>query len=148
MAAYVGIDLAWSTKARTGVAVVDAMGALRASGWVRTDTDIDAWLDEHVGAVGDVDGDIDVVAIDAPLIVTNATGQRDCEKLITGAYGRYQAGCHSSNMGMTYMNRPGQVSWPAVTGGRPIRRTPVPRRCALRCTRTRRWSGCSNSAGR
>ncbi len=39
-----------------------------------------------------------VVAIDAPLVVKNATGQRDCERLITSHFGRYHAGCHPSNL--------------------------------------------------
>lgn len=100
MTAYVGIDLAWNNHATTGLAVVDADGALIASGSARSDAEIDSWLDEHC------EHGVDVVAVDAPLIVTNPTGQRPCESLVSAAYGRYDAGCHSSNTGLAYMSPP------------------------------------------
>jgi predicted RNase H-like nuclease len=37
-----------------------------------------------------------VVAIDAPLMVKNATGQRECERMITRQLGSFHAGCHAS----------------------------------------------------
>lgn len=45
---HVGLDLAWSTRGRTGLAVVDGTGALRASGAVRTDDEIATWLAVHL----------------------------------------------------------------------------------------------------
>lgn len=50
-----------------------------------------------------------VVAIDAPLVVKNATGQRDCERLITRHFGRYHAGCHPSNLGHPHTAIGGRV---------------------------------------
>jgi len=38
------------------------------------------------------------VAIDAPLIINNISGQRKCEKLLSMAYGRRGVSCHSSNL--------------------------------------------------
>ncbi len=38
-----------------------------------------------------------VVAIDAPLIIPNATGQRACERLVGQRYGARHAACHTSN---------------------------------------------------
>ncbi|MGC5614622.1 DUF429 domain-containing protein [Georgenia sp. Z1491] len=98
--AYVGIDLAWNDRARTGLAVLDADGALTASGSVGSDAEIDDWLARHVAHGREI------IAVDAPLVVTNETGQRDCERLVTSVYGRYDAGCHSSNRSMSYMNPP------------------------------------------
>lgn len=87
---FVGIDLAWGPKARTGVAVVDASGRLVHSGAVRSDDEIDAWLRTYAGHVV-------VAAVDAPLIVPNETGQRRCETEISRAFGQYKSGAHSSN---------------------------------------------------
>lgn len=98
--AYVGIDLAWNDRARTGLAVLDAHGALTASGSAGSDAEIDEWLARHVTTGPEI------VAVDAPLVVTNQAGQRECERLVTSTYGRYDAGCHSSNRSLSYMNPP------------------------------------------
>ncbi|MEO7236531.1 MAG: DUF429 domain-containing protein [Lapillicoccus sp.] len=96
---HVGIDLAWNVNARTGIAVVDAHGALLSSTAVRTDGEIDAWLAPWLPSVA-------TVAVDAPLVVTNPTGMRDAERAVTRAYGRFHAGCHASNRSMVYMDPP------------------------------------------
>jgi predicted RNase H-like nuclease len=85
---FVGIDLAWGYRARTGLAAVDESGRLLDVTSVRTDDEVLAWVDAHAPAV---------VAIDAPLVVTNETGMRECERAIARAYGRYGASCHTSN---------------------------------------------------
>ena len=41
-----------------------------------------------------------VVAVDAPLIITNATGQRRCERELSRRYGGQYASCHSSNLSL------------------------------------------------
>lgn len=87
---HVGIDLAWGTRSRTGLAVVDEAGRLLVSGVVRTDEEIDAWLAEHAP-------DPVVVAVDAPLVVPNETGQRVCERDIGRAFGRYGASAYPAN---------------------------------------------------
>jgi predicted RNase H-like nuclease/Holliday junction resolvase RusA-like endonuclease len=97
--AFVGIDLAWGSKARTGLAVVDDAGRLVQSGAVRTDDEIDEWLRTVVG-------DVIVAAVDAPLIVPNETGQRRCETEISRAFWRYKIGAHSSNRGRAEFNPP------------------------------------------
>ncbi|WP_183092439.1 DUF429 domain-containing protein [Nocardioides stalactiti] len=87
---FVGLDLAWGTKARTGIAVVDDSGRLVRSGVVRTNDEIGEWLASNAG-------DVIVVAVDAPLIVPNDSGQRRCETEISRAFWRYKIGAHSSN---------------------------------------------------
>ena len=37
------------------------------------------------------------VAVDGPLIINNAAGQRSCEKALTRMYGARRAGCHACN---------------------------------------------------
>jgi predicted RNase H-like nuclease len=93
---FAGIDLAWSTG-WTGVAVVDDSGRIQSSGRVRTDAEIAAWVQA-------VPGRLTVVAIDAPLVVPNETGQRLAERLIGRAYSAYGAAAHTSNRG-TYGGR-------------------------------------------
>lgn len=88
----VGIDLAWGTRARTGLAVADADGRLVASTSVRTDAEILEFLNEHVGPSPVV------AAIDAPLIVRNATGRRTCEAEVQQLYGRYGAAAYPANL--------------------------------------------------
>src|SRR5262245_1603899 len=96
---FVGIDLAWGSRARTGIAVVDDAGRLVQSGAVRTDDEIDGWLRTFAG-------DVVVAAVDAPLIVSNETGQRRCETEISRAFWRYKIGAHSSNRGRAEFNPP------------------------------------------
>ncbi|HEX4977562.1 MAG TPA: DUF429 domain-containing protein, partial [Nocardioides sp.] len=88
--AYVGIDLAWGTRAATGLAVVAEDGSLSGSATVRTDEEVAAWL-EGVGR------DPVVVALDAPLVVRNDVGMRTCERLVSRAFGAHGAACHASS---------------------------------------------------
>lgn len=85
---YVGLDLAWGDKNRTGVAVLDGTGVLREMRTVRTDDEIA----EALRPYDDV-----LVAVDAPLIVNDETGTRECERALNADFARFQAGCHPSN---------------------------------------------------
>ena len=96
---FVGIDLAWVARNRTGLAVVDDAGALVASGLARGDAEIAAWLQQHAPTPL-------VVALDAPLVVTNPTGQRYAERLIGRAFGRYHASAHVSNLTRSWFDPP------------------------------------------
>jgi predicted RNase H-like nuclease/Holliday junction resolvase RusA-like endonuclease len=96
---HIGIDLAWNTRRRTGLAAVDDDGALVASGSAVSDEEIDDWLTALPAPVVNA-------AIDAPLVVVNATGMRDCERQVGRAYGRYGASCHASNRSIPYFDPP------------------------------------------
>jgi predicted RNase H-like nuclease/tRNA(Leu) C34 or U34 (ribose-2'-O)-methylase TrmL len=95
---HLGIDLAWGANGRTGLAAVDPSGALLDSASVRTDDEIDAWLASHGPAV--------VVGVDAPLIVPNAAGRRDAERLLGQVYARFDAGAHPTNRARPWMDPP------------------------------------------
>ncbi len=96
MVTAIGVDLAWQGgKNASGLALAcgDSNGAEVVE--LRTETGMDAivatiqdWsrLDETV-----------VVAIDAPLIIRNETGQRPCEREISKRFGRKHGGAHSTN---------------------------------------------------
>ncbi|MHB0976355.1 MAG: DUF429 domain-containing protein [Candidatus Aquicultorales bacterium] len=70
---YVGIDLAWSEKGTTGLAVLDDEGRLSASA-------LGGGLDEIVRFVWERAEADCLVGIDAPLIVKNAESCRGCER--------------------------------------------------------------------
>ena len=69
---FVGVDLAWGQKQRTGLAVLDDEGHLVHVSSVHTDDEIRDALTPYV------EGPC-LVGIDAPLIVRNATGSRPAE---------------------------------------------------------------------
>lgn len=89
---FVGIDLAWGERSPTGVAVVDADGALVHLGAARHDADIVAQLAPYTAEES-------LLAIDAPLVVTNPTGNRPCEAALNRDFRSFEAGCHPSNTG-------------------------------------------------
>ena len=86
---HVGIDLAWSTVT-TGLAAVAGSGRLLTSTSVQDDDEIADWIEQLPRPPR-------VVAVDAPLIVPNATDQRSAERLIGQAFGHYGASAHSAN---------------------------------------------------
>lgn len=94
----IGIDLAWGSRARTGLAILNQDGRLIASTSVRTDDEIAGFLDEISRQPGIV------VAIDAPLIVPNETGQRPCERQVNENFQRFHAGAYPANRGMAAFN--------------------------------------------
>ncbi len=89
---FIGIDLAWGENSPTGLAVLDDSGALVHVGAVQTDEEIVTALAPYV------DGDV-LVAIDAPLIVKNPTGNRPAEAALNQDFARFEAGAHPANTG-------------------------------------------------
>ncbi|MDQ3158384.1 MAG: DUF429 domain-containing protein, partial [Actinomycetota bacterium] len=89
---FVGIDLAWGEKKPSGVAVLDAEGRLLHVSAQTTDETIAAALKPYV------EGDC-LVAIDAPLVVVNARGNRPAEAALNRDFARFDAGAHPSNTG-------------------------------------------------
>lgn len=85
---FVGVDLAWSTGT-TGLAAVDGSGTLVSLGRAGSDAEIDEWLRRMPSPT--------VVAVDAPLVVPNPTGQRRPEREIGQAFGALGASAHASN---------------------------------------------------
>ena len=89
---FVGVDLAWGVRNPTGVAAVDADGRLVHLTAVRDDADVLAAMSAYV------QGDC-VVGFDAPLVVTNPTGQRPAEAALNRDFRRFEAGTHPCNTG-------------------------------------------------
>ncbi len=98
MTRFLGIDLAWGAgtavrRAReTGVAVIDETGTVLHAGWAVGVEEVREWVIRWIlpGAV---------IAIDAPLVVTNPTGQRLCEKQVGQRYmSPWKVAANSSNL--------------------------------------------------
>jgi len=89
---FVGVDLAWGDRRPTGLAVLDDEGYLLHVSVAATDDAIVAALAPYV------EGDC-LVAIDAPLVVTNAVGNRPAEAALNKDFARFDAGARPSNTG-------------------------------------------------
>lgn len=108
-AAFAGVDLAWGQRACTGLAVLSAEGALLASTSVHATTEIRDFLAPYADALV-------TVAVDAPLIVTNPTGQRPCEREIGAVFGRYGAGAYPANTSNPHFKPPRAATLAAAMG--------------------------------
>ena len=89
---FAGVDLAWAGRNPSGVAVVDADGRLVRIGAADTDAAVLAALSPY--AHSDC-----LVAFDAPLVVTNRTGERPAEAALNRDFRRFEAGAHPANTG-------------------------------------------------
>lgn len=89
---FVGLDLAWGERRPSGIAVVDNDGRLVEVQAAGDDVSIAAILRPYVD-------DECLVGIDAPLIVTNPTGQRPAETALNRDFHRFEAGAHPANTG-------------------------------------------------
>ena len=90
---FVGVDLAWGTRAVTGLATVDSDGGLLEVAEAVTDEQVLEWLAPRTAGAC-------LVAFDAPLVVTNPAGSRECEKMVGRYFGRFGASCYPSNTAM------------------------------------------------
>ncbi len=94
-ALWVGIDLAWGMRNPSGLAMLecreDGLCEVAPAQLVYTDEEICRAIAERDA------GDTLVIAIDAPLIVPNATGERPVEGEMRHRFARFHAGCHPAN---------------------------------------------------
>jgi predicted RNase H-like nuclease/ppGpp synthetase/RelA/SpoT-type nucleotidyltranferase len=89
---FVGLDLAWGERKRTGVAVLDDAGKLVHIGSAKDDASIRSAIAPYV------EGEC-LVAFDAPLVVNNPTGQRPSEAALNRDFAKFEAGAHPTNTG-------------------------------------------------
>jgi predicted RNase H-like nuclease len=92
---FIGVDLAWkSDRNHTGIAVLRGDRGLAqlvaVSEPIRALAEVVEFIDRHVGSQS-------VIAVDAPLMIENASGQRACERAVGKRYGGREASCHTSN---------------------------------------------------
>ena len=90
---FVGIDLAWSPRNRSGGIVLNAGGRVQAAtASLAGDEEI---IDFVTGAIPS--GEPGIIAIDAPLAVPNETGGRPCDKQLAAVFRRFEAGPYPAN---------------------------------------------------
>lgn len=86
----IGVDLAWSSRNRSGLCAVEGDRVL-GSTCLTSDDDVEAWIRRWD------DGEL-LVGFDAPLIVRNATGRRACESVIAAGFASAHAGPYPGNL--------------------------------------------------
>jgi predicted RNase H-like nuclease len=89
---FIGLDLAWSSRNRTGGAVIQDGQLAATTGTLQDDEQILAFV-----AASLPPGAAAVVAVDAPLRVPNEEGMRRCDYEVSRAWGPYDAGAYPAN---------------------------------------------------
>ena len=112
----IGIDLAWGEGSsrkhanETGLVAADQSGLIVGAGWTSgLDQTVD-WI-KRVGKAGTL------LMVDAPLIVSNLSGQRLCERQVGQRYGKWKVSANSTNRssrhlaGVTLLRRLEEIGW-------------------------------------
>jgi predicted RNase H-like nuclease len=114
---FVGVDLAWGGRNPSGLAVLSPEGTVVAEGHAVGDRELAAFVAAH-------DRRGAVLALDAPLVVTNPAGtRRACEAELQRRYGRLGAGPLPSNLALLA----GRVRAMELVAGSPRPYLTVPR---------------------
>jgi predicted RNase H-like nuclease len=96
---FLGVDLAWGLGTAehpanpSGVVALEADGTIAAAGWT---IGLDATIDWIIAEAASRDV---MLFVDAPLLILNATGQRDCEQEVGQRYGTFKVSANSTNLG-------------------------------------------------
>jgi predicted RNase H-like nuclease len=94
---FLGVDLAWgegsSEKAanRSGVVAIDEGGRVLDAGWTIGLDETVAWMTEWGAAPA-------LAFVDAPLLVTNESGPRDCDREVGRRFGRHLVSANTVNL--------------------------------------------------
>ncbi|WP_017652674.1 DUF429 domain-containing protein [Fortiea contorta] len=99
---FLGIDLGWKSQP-SGLCylqLIDAKLQLIALDRQEAIADIFTWIDACVQP-----GEPALVAVDAPTLIPNATGNRLPDKLTHKYFGKYHAGCYPANLGLAFAER-------------------------------------------
>ncbi len=97
MTTFLGIDLGWFGRP-TGVATITLrQGALHLAEVTRVEGSaaVLEWARAYAGSAT-------IAAVDAPLVIPNATGIRPCERDLNRDFHKFHAGCHPANLGRPF----------------------------------------------
>ncbi|MEZ4679146.1 MAG: DUF429 domain-containing protein [Caldilineaceae bacterium] len=89
---FIGIDLAWSPRNRSGGAIIRDQQLIAQSGVLGDNDEIVDFAVAHLQS-----GEGAVVAVDAPLRVPNLTGSRHCDQALSADWRAYEAGALPAN---------------------------------------------------
>jgi predicted RNase H-like nuclease len=98
---FLGVDLGWYGKP-SGLASIGLEGGelrLRSIARLEGLDEILDWIREEAGSGSAV------AAVDAPLVIRNASGIRDAERELNHDYRRFHAGCHAANLGRPFAEK-------------------------------------------
>jgi predicted RNase H-like nuclease len=101
-----GIDFGWQGKP-SGLAMLSWEGSafhLRSTERISSLDEIIAWVANNAGEDGCF------IGIDAPIVIRNETGMRDCDRLMHRHYGKYHAGAYPANLNLPHARRPLELS--------------------------------------
>jgi predicted RNase H-like nuclease len=91
-AIFIGIDLAWSDRNRTGVAIMRGERLVAWSGRLTDDRSILDFLMPFITCDRPA-----IIGVDAPLRVPNLSGSRHCDRALSAEWARYEAGALPAN---------------------------------------------------
>lgn len=89
---FIGLDLAWSPRNRTGAAILQDHTLVAYTGQLGSNEDILAFVAPYLQ-----DDAPAVIAVDAPLRVPNLTGRRPCDQALSAEWRRFEAGALPAN---------------------------------------------------
>lgn len=92
MMVFIGLDLAWSPRNRTGGAILQGQTLVACTGHLGSNEEILAFVAPYLQ--GDTPA---VLGIDAPLRVPNLTGSRCCDQALSAEWRRFEAGALPAN---------------------------------------------------
>jgi predicted RNase H-like nuclease len=95
---FLGVDLGWYGKPSGLASIATRREGLYLRQLTRLEdlNDILGWIQEEAGDGGAV------IAVDAPLVITNRTGIRNAEREMNHEFRRFHAGCHAANLGRPF----------------------------------------------
>ena len=89
---FIGLDLAWSDRNPSGCAVICNQRLIAHTGTLGDNAEIFRFIENHIP-----DGHPAIVGIDAPIRVPNESGSRRCDRDLSTAWRRYEAGALPAN---------------------------------------------------
>lgn len=101
---FIGIDLAWSDRNPSGGAAICDERLIAHTADLRTNHDILRFVEEYLP-----EGAPAIIGIDAPLRVPNETGSRRCDRELSAAWRRFQAGALPANRHLLARGEPPTV---------------------------------------
>ena len=92
-----GIDMAWETEKNPSAIAVGTLSENRFT-IDRIHHAVTGF--DNIQRFIEAESTLSGISVDAPLIITNTSGQRDCEKQLNQKYRDRHAGCHSTNLSL------------------------------------------------